>query len=559
MTTRSGKRVIAIGLDSAAPNLIERWVEEGKLPIFGRLIDAGCYGSLESTEPALTPPAWTSSVTGTNPGKHNIYDFFRVTAQHGKKMVSSKDRRSKAIWNLLDEFGKRSIILNLPLTYPAEQLNGIMVTGMPTPSLNKGFVSPANMTDEIVRLIEGKKLAVDVNKLLRGEEDQFLNDLEEVTNRISNLAFHLINTSDWDFFMVVFHDLDILQHTFWHHMDSDHPFYDEEKANTYQYAILHFYQYLEKQIERFHALLDDETVLLIFSDHGMGPIYRNFYINSFFMKRGWLKAKKQTLSIKNILRRTGFSVEQMKLLLDRTRLGGLIKRMLPLNLKTFFRKNLPAELMELDFTDWSKTLDWDNSMAYLCSRTGHGIMINTEKVADYLKFREEIIKALIDLKDPDAGHCVVKRVYKKEEVFRGPHLRNAPDILLELTETYELQEKLGKEILETVSFSRVPISANHYKEGVLILFDKHVLQQGLRLSKVYIADIAATVLYCMGLPIPQDMDGRVITEAFDKEYLKNSPIRYSDIPLQMESVPGAITPAEEEVIADRLRDLGYME
>ena len=107
--------------------------------------------------------------------------------------------------------------------------------------------------------------------------------------------------------------------------------------------------------------------------------------------------------------------------------------------------------------------------------------------------------------------------------------------------------------------SRVPISANHYKEGVLILFDKHVLQQGLRLSKVYIADIAATVLYCMGLPIPQDMDGRVITEAFDKEYLKNSPIRYSDIPLQMESVPGAITPAEEEVIADRLRDLGYME
>ena len=225
MNKRAKKRVLAIGLDSAAPDLIERWVREGKLPVFKRLMDSGCYGRLESTEPALTPPAWTSSVTGVNPGKHNIYDFYRITPQHGKEIATSKDRRSKAIWNLLDEFGRRSIILNLPLTYPAEQFNGIMVTGMPTPSLDKSFVTPETLRDEVLRLIGGKKLGVDTNTLLRGDEDQFLKDLERITDRISKLAFHLINNYDWDFFMVVFDDLDRLQHVFWHHMDPRHPFY----------------------------------------------------------------------------------------------------------------------------------------------------------------------------------------------------------------------------------------------------------------------------------------------------------------------------------------------
>jgi predicted AlkP superfamily phosphohydrolase/phosphomutase len=233
--------------------------------------------------------------------------------------------------------------------------------------------------------------------------------------------------------------------------------------------------------------------------------------------------------------------------------------MLPSSLKSFLRTNLPAEMIELEIIDWSKTLDWNSSKAYLCSRTGHGILINRENVADYEKFREKIIKALMNLKDPDTGRRVVKKVCKKEELFKGPHLINAPDILVELAETYELQEKLGKNIFETVSASRVPISANHYKDGVLILFGKSNFQQGLRISDINIVDIAPTILYSLGFPIPQDMDGRVITEAFSKEFLRNNPIHYSKIPLQMESKPGSITPADEDAIADRLRSLGYME
>ncbi|MBW2322458.1 MAG: alkaline phosphatase family protein [Deltaproteobacteria bacterium] len=559
MADRTRKQVFVIGLDSAAPALVERWAGEGKLPVFKRLMETGCYGRLESTAPALTPPAWTTSVTGVNPGKHNIYDFFRVTPEHGKEIVSSNDRGSKAIWNLLDEFGGRSIILNLPITYPAEEFNGIMITGMPTPNVNKGFVSPANIRDEILRLTNGRQLAVDPHKLMRGEEHEFLQDLEAVTDLISRLTTHLINGSDWDFFMVVFDDLDRLQHTFWHHMDPNHTFYDKEKAQIYQDAILHFYQFLEEKIEDIISMLDEETVIMIFSDHGMGPVYRNFHINNFFEERGWLKSKKPLFSMKEILRSMGLSLERMKLFLDSSGMRVLARRLLPPGVKNYVRKNLPAEGIELEIIDWSKTLDWSNSLAYLSSRTGQGIMINRDNVEDYEAFREEIIESLLNLKDPETGRHVVKRVYKKEELFQGPYLNNAPDMLLEPAETYELQEKLGASVFQDVNVSRVPISANHQKEGILLLFSKRDLHQGHNLSDVKIADIAPTVLCALGFSVPRDMDGRVIVEAFDEAFLKNSPVRYSDISLNMESASESMTSTDEAKVADRLRDLGYID
>jgi predicted AlkP superfamily phosphohydrolase/phosphomutase len=560
MIGNSGKKVLAIGLDSASPSLIEQWVGEGKLPVFQRLINSGCYGRLESTVPALTPPAWTSSLTGTNPGKHNIYDFFRVTPKHGKEIISSKDRKSKAIWNLLHEFGRQSIILNVPLTYPAEQFNGIMVTGLPTPNLHKGFVSPEILRDKVLNLIGGRKLGIDIIKLLRGDENEFLKDIEEVTDRISRLALHLINnTFDWDFFMVVFDDLDRLQHVFWHYMDPRHPFYDERKANTYRDAILHFYQYLEKQIEGFLQILGDETILMVFSDHGMKPLYRNFYINNFFMDCGWLKTKKQMLDLKIILRCIGLSYENINLFLNKTRLQSLVKRILPPDLWAFFRKNLPAETVELELIDWSKILDWDHTLAYFCSKTGLGILINREKVKNYEKFREEIAMKLENLKDPYTDKYVVKKVHKREEVFNGPYLFNAPDMLVEPAETYEPQEVLGKEIFETVNKNRVPISAIHHKEGILIIYGKSDLKQNLRISNVNIVDIAPTILYSLGLSIPQEMDGRVISEVFTEEFLRNRPVQYSNFPLQMENTPGSITPADKATIAEQLRSMGYMD
>lgn len=552
-------RVLAIGLDSATPDLIEPWVKEGKLPVFKRLMETGCYGRLPSTVPPLTPPAWTTSVTGVNPGKHNIFDFFRMGPDNTKATVNAGDRRAKALWNLLEEYGKRSVVINLPMTYPADTLNGVMVTGMPTPSVNKGFVSPAHMSETVLRLTEGMPLAVDVHPLLRGDETGFLNALESVTQRITRLARHFLETEDWDFFMVVYDDLDRIQHTFWHHMDPAHPFYDEENARLYSDAILKFHQYLEQQIDALITGLDDNTLVFVYSDHGMGPVYKNLFINRFFQEQGWLRLNRQTVDTKSVLRRLGLSQERLKLFLSATGLRAVARRLMPTGVKDFIRKQFPAEALEMEFFDWSKILDWDNSKAFLCSRTGQGVIINHDNVNDYEAFRDMVIAGLLDLKDPLTGRPVIRAAFKKEELFSGPYLDSAPDILIAPETTYELQEKPGTAIVEDITAGRVPISANHYQDGVLFLANSRHINKGHRLSGITIADIAPTALHAMGLAVPGEMDGQVIRDAFDKNFMADNPVRFSDTPMLRESKPGTLSADDEAKITDRLKGLGYLD
>ncbi|MEW6587048.1 MAG: alkaline phosphatase family protein, partial [Nitrospirota bacterium] len=439
-----------------------------------------------------------------------------------------------------------------------EQFKGVMVTGMPTPNCDQGFVSPENLREEVLGVIGGKKLGVDVNNFLRGDETEFLKDLEDVTERTAKLGLHLISTLNWDFFMVVFDDLDRLQHVFWHHMDPQHPFYDERKARTYRDVILHFYQFLERQIEAFLPFVDDDTVLFVFSDHGMGPVYRNFYINKFFMERGWLKIRKQAIDTKKILRHSGLSFERIKLFLNRTKLQALIHRVVPSGLRAMIRKGLPADSIEFEVVDWSGILDWDDTSAYFCSKTGRGILINRAKVGDYEKFRDEVIQTLESVKDPGTGKCVINKVYRREEVYSGPCVVNAPDLLVEPAETYELQEAAGKEIFETINMNRIPISAKHHKEGILMVYGKQCLREGVRISDVKLVDIAPTILHILGLPVPHEIDGRVITEAISEEVLRNNPVEYGDIPLQM-GRGGAISREDEAAIVTQLRGMGYMD
>jgi len=559
MKLKHKKRVIGIGLDSATPEIIEPWVREGKLPVFKRLMETGCYGRLSSTVPALTPPAWTTSMTGVNPGKHNIYDFFSIQQDNKKRVVNSGDRSSKAIWNLLDDENRRSIIINLPVTYPAETFNGVMVTGMPTPTVKKGFVSPDTVLEEVLNLTDGKPLAVDIHLLLRGKESAFLEDLDRVTHSITRLTRHFMEKEDWDFLMVVFDDLDRIQHAFWHYIDKEHPYYDKEKAEAYQNAILKFYQCLEHQIVQLMESVNDDTLVLIFSDHGMGPIYHNFYINRFFEEQGWLKLKKKKIRPKEILRSIGVSQERVKLFIDAIGLRNIARNFLPASIKNYAKKYFPTEALELETFDWSEILDWEKSKAYLFSRTGQGILINKDNVEDYETFRDNVIESLLELRDPHTGQRVIEHIYKKESIFHGPCLDKAPDILIDPVQIYELQEKPEKEIFSDLKASRVPISANHYREGIVFICNSKSIRNNYQLSKVAIQDIAPTILYGLGMPIPQDMDGQVVVDAFDKTYLKNNPIIYKEIPLNLDGTSNDLSSLDTAKITDRLKGLGYID
>jgi len=286
-------------------------------------------------------------------------------------------------------------------------------------------------------------------------------------------------------------------------------------------------------------------------------VYRNFYINRFFKEQKWLKVKKQFIKPKEILRFLGFSQKRIRLFLSATGLRTMARRILPKSIKNYIKKHFPAEELELEFFDWSKILEWDETKAYLCSRTGQGILINKNNVKDYEAFRDEIIQALKELKDPETGLYAVKRVYKKEKVYHGPYTEQGPDIIIEPADTFELQEKLGEKVFENVINSQVPISANHVEEGILFVGGGLNLQQG-QISDPHIVDITPTILYYLGYPIPDEMDGKVMTEIFSEEFCAEHPICYNDISLAWNSDRDRISTMEKSAIIDRLRDLGYI-
>jgi len=496
-------------------------------------------------------------MTGTNPGKHNIFDFFRIAPNHSKEITSSADRKSKPLWRILESYGKRSIVVNLPNTFPADDFDGVMVAGMPLPRRDEGFVTPAALRDEVLEVIDNKFLGISHTHLLQGDVDKFLKDLEEVTVRITKLTRHLMQTRDWDCTVVIYDDLDRLQHVFWHHMDPDHPFHDSQTSNPYQDVLLNYYRYIEAQIEELLNGLDDDILLLVYSDHGMGPVYKNLHVNTFFERQGWLKTKTPRPGLKEFLERIGVSFEDIRIVMGKLGLRRVLRRLVPVQVKRFLRQCLPAEGVDLEIINWSRTLDWDNSKAYLCSKTGHAVMINRANVDDYEAFRDEIIAGLEALRDPETGEPVVRKVHRREDIYSGPYAKNAPDLVVEEHKVYQVQEKIGESIVAPLQRGRVPIAANHQPQGLFTLSGAGI-DHGRRLSGVNIMDIAPTLLYGMGLPIPEEMDGNPARDAFSEAFQAAHTDSHSAMALGEEKGHG-LSESDRDKIQTRLRDLGYVD
>jgi len=197
------KRVIIIGLDGATWDLLTPWVNKQDLPNFKILMENGCFGTLESTIPHITPPAWTSMSTGKNPGKHGIFDFSSIIKDtdnvRNLDLYNSRSKKSKEIWDYLN---MKSIIVNVPVTYPPRKINGIMVTGMYTPHMESDFTYPEEVKKEILELFPDYKIELNLNEYMDNKQN-FLGDLYKLTEERIKLFWHFFR-KDWGFFYFVF-------------------------------------------------------------------------------------------------------------------------------------------------------------------------------------------------------------------------------------------------------------------------------------------------------------------------------------------------------------------
>jgi predicted AlkP superfamily phosphohydrolase/phosphomutase len=514
------KRVFVIGLDGATFDLIDPWVNEGRLPNLKRLLDKSTYGRLESTIPPITPPAWTSFMTGVNPGKHGVWDFFTVEPNSFKKvLVNSSDVRSKRFWDLAGERGKKNIILYVPFTYPPQKIEGAMVSGFPAPSQGE-YVYPKEMNKELEEKLGKWWVKVDVDKYSDSQEEAFFQEINQSLEARFRVADYLMQ-KEWDLFVFVIMETDWVQHVFW------------DKKDQY---LLPLYLKIDGIIGHLTESLKEEDAILILSDHGFGPVRKTLYLNSWLREKGFLASKRQW----------GYSRENLD--------------------EGFFRRRKGSSWVKKIRWALSKRntgIDWNKTQAYF-NNTGstYGARINLMgrepegivKPEEYDEVRNRVIEKLNSATDDQDGKKVMERIFRREDIYSGPYTKDAPDIIFipdwEYTLNGLIKDDIFKKSREGRSFHRL--------DGILILNGPGI-KNGRKIEGAHIMDMAPTILHLLGLPVPEGFDGRVLTEALEPELLKANPIRHEDIPLEVEVAGFAMTETEEEEIRKKLKGLGYIE
>ncbi|MFQ6055058.1 MAG: alkaline phosphatase family protein [Methanosarcinales archaeon] len=554
-------RVLVIGLDGATPELVFPWAKEGKLPNIAKLIDGGASGNLASTIPPVTAPAWVSFMTGKNPGKHGIVDF--ILRKQGTydttdfdtshimegsgvdlSVVNAAIIDSKKIWNILSDHNKKVGLLHVPITYPPEEVNGFMVSGLGTPGPKSNFTYPQSLRK---KLLEDFGYKIHITELdVENNEDVAIKDLHETEQKRAEVAISLMNSFEWDFFMVVFEGTDFVQHFFWKHTDPSHPAHNPEKAKKYKDAILNCYQKLDNIIGEILKNVNENTTVIIMSDHGGGSLIKKFCINKWLMYTNLLKLKKES--------KIGLNKEKIKSSLIKLGLKSILKK-IPKNI----RESIPDSNYTISDFDWTATKayscgGWSFIYINLEGREVNGIV---KQGSEYEDLRNYIIKELYNLKDPITKKNIVEKVYKREEIYHGESLDKLPDLIVITDESIDCEQSIPK---NDSLFVPPPIgkSGNHRKNGIVIINGKNI-QKGILLENAEIIDLAPTILYIMDVPLPHDMDGKILKDAFNPNYYNSKPVLFKDPSLDKIHSDSEWTREDEEKVKERLRGLGYIE
>ena len=540
----AGRRVLVLGLDGASFDIIEPMVRSGRLPNLARLIEEGSSGVLESTVPPVTIPAWVSMMTGKNPGKLGVFDLLKRDGYGVEPNGYCFDRHTP-LWQILNAYGLRTGVMNLPGTYPPEEVNGFMVTGMMTPSKRSPYSYPSNLAADLDNTVS--QYEIDVRQWQYFDEGHFVKDVYKVTEKRGRAAEFLIEAIPCDFYMIVFTSSDRLQHVLWKKREVIEAYWEE----------------LDRIIGRILRLFGDDTTVLVVSDHGFGPLKRTFYVNEWLHSRGYIRVKRDTN--KRLLVRLGRFVERFYRFLGEKKLlhpiTDLIKKTVGMDrLQRYVYMYLSNERLE-------RRVNWAKTKAFSCVHTPHfgHIYLNMRRrlrsgtVAEEERdeLRRSIINELMNLTDPTTGERLKVEAYTAEEVYSGPYVKDAPDIVFIIDDgTCEIDAKVGEGNLFEPGAPLTGWTGTHTKGGVFIARGPGI-KRGYRVKGARILDVAPTILRLFGIPPLDDMDGRVLEEIFTEDAEVSEREMLTTIDGGGPSEVG-LTEEEKALVEARLRSLGYI-
>ncbi|RME48221.1 MAG: phosphodiesterase [Chloroflexi bacterium] len=458
------RKVFVIGLDCAEPSLVfDQWREE--LPNLSRLLDQGAYGELESSTPPITVPAWSSMLTSKDPGQLGFYGFRnRADYSYDKMTIATSTAvRAPRVWDILGRAGKQVIVVGVPQTYPPRPVNGYLISSFLTPPGAK-YTYPTDLATEVESLV-GEYL-VDVPNFRTDNKDYLLEQIYDMTEKRFTILKHLMRTKPWDFFMFVEMGVDRIHHGFWKYHDPSHPKY--VPGNPYENAIKDYYRYIDREIGEMVDSLSDDTVVMVISDHGAKAMDGGICFNEWLIQEGYLVLKDKPTE-------------------------GIV----------------PLEKCEVD---WERTRAWGSGGYYgrlflnVQGREPQGVIPPNE----YERVRDELVEKLIALEDHEGNVIPGTRVLKPQEVYREVN-NIPPDLIVYFGDLrWRSVGSLGLNRIHTFENDTGPDDANHAQMGLYMFYDPRQNLGGRALQGLHLEDVAPTILDLMGLPVPREMEGKVI-------------------------------------------------
>jgi len=557
-----GRRVLFIGLDGATFDVLDPLMAGGLMPRLQRFISEGVRGPLETTFPPITPTAWTSWMTGKNPGQHGVFEFLLRRKESGALPdvpVSSRSRDGLPFWDILGRLGKQAIITNIPCTYPPAMVNGLMVSDFLTPRGRRDFTYPGSLLEEIERKCGPYQLYL-TEVYAPGNVDRILDQLFGELAYKTRVNRYLMNEYGWDLFATHYWGTDRLQHELWHLLDESHPRFNRKEHHAHIGRIHDYWNAVDAMLGELVDAVGDETTIYVGSDHGFGPMTHFLCINVWLMDEGMLVLKDRGVSrLKRALFRLGLTPDlayrtAMKMGLAHLRLSvGVTNR-------STLVKLAHTLLLSLEDVDWSRTVafskgNYGQIFINLRGREADGVV---EPGQAYERVVRKIVEKLRELVDPGTGEPLIGPIWRREDLYAGPHSGESPDIQF-------LPRDMRNKPLGTLDFTLntlvAPASGNsgdHRMHGILSGRGPGI-RRGARVVGARIIDYAPTILYTLEAEVPPDLDGHVITGMFTEEYLSAHPVMISNAAGDAErGQVDAMTDEERDEIRKRLQALGYL-
>ncbi len=565
-------KVFVLGLDGATWDLLEPLLQDGLLPNLARLREQGSSGSLRSVFPPLSPVAWTGVMTGKNSGKHGIFEFL----EHGHdplhgRVNSSRAIQSDLLWEIAARHGKKTVAGGVPMSYPArpaQRFPGFFLGDFLSPANAPDFASDAAVFTELEQEV-GPYQPWSTSIHDGGNEAVVLADLHAFLEQHLKAVRFLMNRCEWDLFIFDLMATDRFQHELWHAWDLTHraALGRERELEALRPKLVEFWRALDDGIGLIEADLPSDASLLLISDHGFGPIEHYVNFNVWLLEHGYIALEDSFyVKQKHWFHRRGATPEWIYGVMSRLGLGN--------HRVSRFRgkqEGLMDRLGESLFLS-RRHIDWSRTRAYAQGNFGQ-IFLNVKGRQPHGCVAPEDVRGLLDelkaglmaIPHPETGEPLVEHIYERDELYHGPHAGLSPDLTVVLTDwryrTIGLHDFTTNKVI-TPAFGP---TGDHRLEGILIATGP-AFQVGAEPRDAALLDIAPTVLHLLGVPVPDDMDGRVLTELLEPMASRSAHVlamepAFAGAPANgVSAVPGESSYSDDDdaAIQQRLADLGYL-